>query len=77
MVNSLHAQGVARLGDGLSVEATADDGLVEAFRVADAPAFNLGVQWHPEWRSTEDELSTVMFKAFGDACRERASRRQV
>lgn len=77
MVNSLHAQGVARLGDGLSVEATADDGLVEAFRVADAPAFNLGVQWHPEWRSTEDKLSTVMFKAFGDACRERASRRQV
>lgn len=77
MVNSLHAQGVARLGDGLSVEATADDGLVEAFRVADAPAFNLGVQWHPEWRSTEDELSTVMFKEFGDACRERASRRQV
>ena len=76
-VNSLHEQGVARLGEGLSVEALADDGLVEAFRVEDAPAFNLGVQWHPEWRSTEDELSTAMFKAFGDACRERASRRQV
>lgn len=77
MVNSLHEQGVACLGDGLSVEAVADDGLIEAFRVADAPAFNLGVQWHPEWRSTEDPLSTAMFKAFGDACRERASRRQV
>ena len=76
-VNSLHEQGVAKLGEGLSVEALADDGLVEAFRVEDAPAFNLGVQWHPEWRSTEDELSTAMFKAFGDACRERASRRQV
>lgn len=76
-VNSLHEQGVAQLGEGLSVEAVADDGLIEAFRVADAPAFNLGVQWHPEWRSTEDELSTAMFKAFGDACRERASRRQV
>ena len=77
MVNSLHEQGVAKLGEGLSVEAVADDGLIEAFRIADAPAFNLGVQWHPEWRSTEDELSTAMFKAFGDACRERASRRQV
>jgi len=77
MVNSLHAQGVARLGEGLAVEAVADDGLIEAFRVAGAPGFNLGVQWHPEWRSTEDELSTAMFKAFGDACRERASRRQV
>ena len=76
-VNSLHEQGVAKLGEGLSVEAVADDGLIEAFRVADAPAFNLGVQWHPEWRSTEDDLSTAMFKAFGDACRERASRRQV
>jgi putative glutamine amidotransferase len=77
MVNSLHEQGVAKLGEGLSVEAVADDGLIEAFRVDDAPAFNLGVQWHPEWRSTEDDLSTAMFKAFGDACRERASRRQV
>ena len=77
MVNSLHEQGVARLGDGLSVEAIADDGLVEAFRVEDTPGFNLGVQWHPEWRSTENEVSTAIFKAFGDACRERASRRQV
>ena len=77
MVNSLHEQGFFRLGEGLSVEAVATDGLVEAFRVADAPAFNLGVQWHPEWRSTEDELSIAMFKAFGDACRERASQRQV
>ena len=31
-VNSLHGQGVARLGKGLKVEAVAPDGLVEAFR---------------------------------------------
>jgi putative glutamine amidotransferase len=77
MVNSLHSQGVARLADGVTVEAVADDGLIEAFRVDDAPGFNLAVQWHPEWRSTEDEFSTVMFKAFGDACRARAAERQV
>jgi putative glutamine amidotransferase len=76
-VNSLHGQGVARLADGLAVEAIADDGLVEAFRVDDAPGFNLAVQWHPEWRAAENEFSMVMFKAFGDACRARAVERQV
>ena len=77
MVNSLHAQGVARLADGVTVEAVADDGLIEAFRVDDAPGFALAVQWHPEWRATENEFSTAIFKAFGDACRARVCRRQV
>ena len=77
MVNSLHGQGVERLGEGLVVEAIADDGLVEAFRVDDTPGFNLAVQWHPEWRATENEFSTAMFKAFGDACRARVLKRQV
>ncbi len=77
MVNSLHGQGVAKLADGLVVEAVADDGLVEAFRVDDAPGFNLAVQWHPEWRVTENEFSMAMFRAFGDACRARAAERQV
>ena len=76
-VNSLHGQGVARLADGLIVEALADDGLVEAFRVADAPGFNLAVQWHPEWRAAENEFSKAMFKAFAEACRQRAAERQV
>jgi putative glutamine amidotransferase len=72
MVNSLHGQGVARLADGVTIEAVADDGLIEAFRVDDAPGFNLAVQWHPEWQVTESELSLAIFKAFGDACRRRA-----
>jgi len=76
-VNSLHGQGVARLADGLIVEALADDGLVEAFRVDDVPGFNLAVQWHPEWRAIENDLSMAMFKAFGEACRQRAAGRQV
>lgn len=77
MVNSLHAQGVARLAEGLVVEAVADDGLVEAFHVDGTPGFNLAVQWHPEWRPMENEFSKAMFKAFGDACRARAVKRQV
>jgi len=77
MVNSLHAQGVAKLASGVSVEAIADDGLIEAFRVDDVPGFALAVQWHPEWRVLENDFSTSIFKAFGDACRVRAGQRQV
>lgn len=71
-VNSLHSQGVDRLGEGLLVEATAPDGMVEAFRVADAPAFALAVQWHPEWQVMKNPQSRALFEAFGDACRARA-----
>lgn len=71
-VNSLHAQGVDRLGEGLMVEAVAGDGLVEAFRVADAPSFALAVQWHPEWQVMRNPQSLAIFEAFGDACRKRA-----
>lgn len=77
MVNSLHAQGVARLAAGVRIEAIADDGLIEAFRVDEAPAFALAVQWHPEWRVMQNEFSKAIFKAFGDACRQRARQRQV
>lgn len=68
-VNSLHAQGVDRLGEGLAIEAMAEDSLVEAFTVRNAPGFALAVQWHPEWRFRENPLSLAIFKAFGDACR--------
>ncbi|MPW16538.1 gamma-glutamyl-gamma-aminobutyrate hydrolase family protein [Paraburkholderia sp. CNPSo 3157] len=70
-VNSLHGQGVERLGNGLTVEAHAPDGLIEAISVANARAFALGVQWHPEWKHANDALSTAIFRAFGAACRDR------
>ncbi|MCH8058051.1 MAG: gamma-glutamyl-gamma-aminobutyrate hydrolase family protein [Proteobacteria bacterium] len=68
-VNSLHSQAVDSLGDELEVEAWAEDGLVEAFTVRDAPGFTLGVQWHPEWKVLEDPVSEAIFRAFGNACR--------
>ena len=68
-VNSLHSQGVARLASGVTVEAVADDGLIEAFRVDGAKNFALAVQWHPEWRVKENDFSLAIFRAFGDACR--------
>ncbi|WP_321799605.1 gamma-glutamyl-gamma-aminobutyrate hydrolase family protein [Caballeronia sp. J97] len=75
VVNSLHGQGIARLGDGLSVEATAPDGLIEAVSVKSARAFALGVQWHPEWRHADNALSTAIFRGFGAACRERRQKK--
>ena len=71
-VNSLHWQGIERLGGGLIVEARAPDGLIEAFRVADAPRFALAVQWHPEWKVRDNPFSRALFATFGAACRERA-----
>lgn len=68
-VNSVHGQGVNRLASGLRIEAVAPDGLVEAFSAAHAPAFNLCVQWHPEWQAAANPVSMRLFKAFGDACR--------
>jgi putative glutamine amidotransferase len=69
IVNSLHAQGIDRLGQELDVEAVAEDGLVEGFAVRDAPGFTLAVQWHPEWKVLDDPVSTAIFRAWGDACR--------
>jgi putative glutamine amidotransferase len=68
-VNSLHSQGVDRLGEELEVEAVAEDGLVEGFTVRGAPGFALALQWHPEWKVLEDPVSTAIFRAWGDACR--------
>ena len=73
-INSVHGQGVERLGVGLRVEGLAPDGLIEAFSVEGAKSFALGVQFHPEWRVTEHPAYLAIFRAFGDACRERAAR---
>jgi Predicted glutamine amidotransferases len=67
-VNSLHGQGVARLAPGLVVEATAPDGLVEAYR-GTGPGFLLAVQWHPEWQVARNPFYLGIFRAFGQACR--------
>jgi putative glutamine amidotransferase len=71
-VNSLHSQGVDRLGPGLVVEARAPDGLIEAFRVREAASFAVAVQWHPEWNAMSNPFSRALFAAFGAACRTRS-----
>ena len=71
-VNSLHSQGVQRLAPALELEARGPDGLVEGFRVRNAPGFALAVQWHPEWKVMENPFSRALFAAFGNAARRRA-----
>jgi putative glutamine amidotransferase len=70
-VNSLHSQGIDRLGPGLAVEARAPDGLIEAFRVEHAKSFAVAVQWHPEWKAMSNPVSRALFAAFGAAARAR------
>jgi putative glutamine amidotransferase len=47
MVNTVHENGVDRLGQGLIVEAEAPDGIIEAFSMP-GKRFVFGTQWHPE-----------------------------
>src|SRR3978361_2523967 len=47
-VNSLHGQGILEPGARGVCEGVAEDGTIEAIRIADAPGFALGVQWHAE-----------------------------
>jgi putative glutamine amidotransferase len=66
-VNSLHNQGISRLAEGLTIEAIAPDGLIEAASFRGHP-FAVGVQWHPEAMLGNDEISPLLFQAFGEAC---------
>jgi len=76
MVNSLHSQGIDRLGPGLFVEAVAPDGQIEAVRLPKA-RFALGVQWHPEHKVLENPLSKAIFRSFAEACLPTPSARTV
>jgi putative glutamine amidotransferase len=74
-VNSLHWQAIDRLAEGLAVEAVAPDGVIEAVSVRGALSFALGVQWHPEYRPTENPISMALFRAFAEAAESRVNRR--
>jgi putative glutamine amidotransferase len=74
-VNSLHGQAIDRLAPGLQVEARALDGTVEAVHISAHPGFALAVQWHPEWKAMHNPASRLLFRAFGDACRQARARR--
>jgi putative glutamine amidotransferase len=66
-VNSLHGQGILECGKRVVVEGVADDGTIEAIRIADAPGFALGVQWHAEYDPQRNPINRALFQAFGEA----------
>lgn len=66
-VNSLHGQGILDPGSRIVVEGVADDGTIEAIRVAEAQGFALGVQWHAEYDPQRNPVNRALFQAFGEA----------
>jgi putative glutamine amidotransferase len=66
-VNSLHGQGILEPGKRVIVEGVAEDGTIEAIRIADAPGFALGVQWHAEYDPQHNPINRALFQAFGEA----------
>lgn len=70
---SYHHQAIDRLGGGLRVSATHEDGTVEAIE-GTGPRWLVAVQWHPE-RFIEEGIAPELFENFIAAARNyRASR---
>ncbi len=66
-VNSLHGQGILVPGKRVVIEGIAEDGTVEAIRIAEASGFALGVQWHAEYDSQRNVVNRTLFEEFGAA----------
>jgi putative glutamine amidotransferase len=69
-VTSIHHQAIARLGDGLEVEArSCEDDIVEAVSWK-GPGYARGLQWHPEFHADRGTLlaSAPVMLDFLNAC---------
>lgn len=66
-VNSLHGQGILEPGNRVIIEGVAEDGTIEAIRIAEASSFALGVQWHAEYDPQQNPINRKLFEAFGAA----------
>jgi putative glutamine amidotransferase len=75
-VNSMHHQGVRRLGDHLVASAVAPDGLVEGLERADA-SYLVAVQWHPEALVDNDARTRRLFESFVEAAGDYREQRTV
>ena len=67
-VNTTHHQAVRKVGKGLTINATAEDGLIEGLESSNH-RFVLGVQWHPEILVHKDPSERKIFSSFISAAR--------
>ena len=59
MVNSIHHQGIDKLGEDLKITAKSNDGVIEGIETTNE--WNaIGIQWHPE-NMIEDTYSNLIF----------------
>ncbi|MBF8435483.1 gamma-glutamyl-gamma-aminobutyrate hydrolase family protein [Halanaerobiaceae bacterium Z-7014] len=63
--NSLHHQAINQLGDGVSVIAKSEDGLIEGIEVKDKE-MTFAVQWHPEMMFKKSNEQKQIFTYFID-----------
>ncbi|BBF84740.1 predicted glutamine amidotransferase [Aquitalea magnusonii] len=59
---SWHHQAIDRAGHGVRAVAWAEDGVIEAIEIDDAPQV-IAVQWHPELSAAEDSRQQALFDA--------------
>ena len=70
-INSIHHQAAKVVAADFTVEAQADDGVVEAISASDRGRFVVGVQWHPEFHDGRDPAlmdRTALMQSFLAAC---------
>lgn len=68
VVNSGHHQCLDKIGDNFKVTAVAPDGVIESIEMINKD-FVIGVQWHPEMLSLNDDIMLGLFKKFIDTSR--------
>ncbi|MGL5085377.1 MAG: gamma-glutamyl-gamma-aminobutyrate hydrolase family protein [Clostridium sp.] len=68
VVNSSHHQCVKDVAPLFFVTATAPDGIIEGIEMK-SRNFVIGVQWHPEMLSLDDETMFNLFRRFIDSCK--------
>ena len=72
-VNSHHHQAISKIGENLTENAFATDGVIEGIEDSRKDKYVLGVQWHPELSWKTDEFSNIIFENFVEKCAEKSS----
>ena len=58
-----HHQEIEKLGDGVEVIATSEEGVIEAIKIP-SKTWAYGVQWHPEDNFAESAQQLAIFEKF-------------